>query len=94
MDGYAQVRSTPTSSYYPLAYQKWVHPVGWIILLSSLVIKKLILHYWKDTRAPSIYHWKINMLHIIEKEQYAATEGKQAQQFNQIWSDIINVLQR
>ncbi len=70
------------------------YPVGWIILLTSLVIKKLILHYWKDTRSPSIYHWKINMLHILEKEQYPATERKQTQQFKQIWSDIINVLQR
>ena len=64
------------------------YPTGWVVLLCSLVMKKTILQYWKDTRPPTLTHWKTHMRYILKMERSVANERKTTHQFNSVWNEV------
>ena len=53
-----------------MAYEGLVkYPMGRIILFVSLILKKLLLQYWKSNDTPMLSEWKNQMLHFLNIEQ-------------------------
>ena len=69
------------------------YPNSWVMLLCSLVMKKIILKYWKDERSPSLREWKTYMLYILKMERSVANERKTMKQFSSVWDKIESELQ-
>ncbi len=68
------------------------YPLGWGVLFSSLVYKKLILRYWKDTEVPSLHEWKGLMKYYLSIEKSIFEDRNKRHQFNTVWQDIFEAL--
>lgn len=68
------------------------YPQRWIILFSSIVLKKLILKHWKSTYPPMLLHWKKEMCYYLNMEKTIAIENNKLTQFEIIWGEIIQAL--
>lgn len=64
------------------------YPVGWQILFSSLICKKLILKHWRQTQAPSLNSWKGLMRYYLTIEKTLANDNNKVKQFNDVWKHI------
>ena len=67
-------------------------PQKWIILFSSLILKKPILQHWKFTYPPSLNHWKNELSFYLNMEKLIATEKNKVTQFENIWGKVLQVL--
>ena len=70
------------------------YPGGWIILLSSIIYKKLILQSWKAIKPPTIHQWKKEMWYYLNMELLIATDKNKKDQFKSIWGEIMKILDK
>ena len=68
------------------------YPMGWLIMFSSLVYKKLILKYWKDAEAPTLKNWKELMKYYLTIENTLSEDNNKTKQFNEVWKHIYEAL--
>lgn len=68
------------------------YPLGWQILFSALIYKKLVLKHWKKTEAPSLYAWKGLMRYYLTIEKTLAEDNNKVKQFDDVWKHIHEVL--
>ncbi len=50
------------------------YPRSWDILFSTIILKKLILKYWKSKHPPTLLQWKKEMYHYLIMEKITASE--------------------
>ena len=64
------------------------YPIGWMVIFSSLVYKKLILKDWKGSEAPSLQLWKGLMKYYLSIERSMFEDRNRRRQFNKVWQDM------
>lgn len=62
------------------------------IIFSSLVYKKLILHNWKKTEAPSLENWKNLMKYYLKIERTMSEDSNKEKQFDNVWTTLYEAL--
>ena len=68
------------------------YPIGWMVIFSSLVYKKLILKDWKGSEAPSLQLWKGLMKYYLSIERSMFEDRNRRRQFNKVWQDLYEAL--
>ena len=68
------------------------YPMGWQIMFSSLIFKKLILKNWKNENAPSVEYWKNSMKYYLNLERSLSVDRNKEGQFSVVWSAIYEAL--
>ena len=68
------------------------YPMGWQIIFSSLIFKKLILKNWKNENAPSVESWKNSMKYYLNLERSLSVDSNKEGQFSVVWSAIYEAL--
>ena len=68
------------------------YPLSWIIVFSSIILKKLILKHWKSTHPPTLLHWKREMSYFLNMEKTIAMEKNKSTQFEIIWAKVLEAL--
>ena len=68
------------------------YPMGWQIMFSSLIFKKLILKNWKNENAPSVDCWKNSMKYYLNLERSLSVDRNKEGQFSVVWNAIFEAL--
>ena len=66
--------------------------MGWQLIFSSLVYKKLLLQNWKNNEAPSVDKWKIIMKYYLSIEKTLSEDKNKQMQFDSVWRHIFEAL--
>ena len=68
------------------------YPMGWQIMFSSLIFKKLILKNWKNENAQSVDCWKNSMKYYLNLERSLSVDRNKEGQFSVVWNAIYEAL--
>ena len=68
------------------------YPMGWQIMFSSLIFKKLILKNWKNENAPSVEYWKNSMKYYLNLGRSLSVDRNKEGQFYVVWNTIYEAL--